>query len=186
MSTVKLIILDRDGVINQDRDDFVKNAAEWVPLPQSLDAIALLTQYGYTIAIATNQSGLGRKLFKMVDLNAMHNKMHRLINQVGGRIEGIWFCPHTNEDRCNCRKPKSGMIEDILERFGAHAEDTILVGDSLRDLEAITQLGGKAILVTTGKGKQTLDQGNLPKGTQVFENLFAVADSLTEHPQEST
>lgn len=179
---MKLIILDRDGVINHDRDDFVKSADEWIPLPESLEAIALLTQAGYTIAIATNQSGIGRKFFKMADLNAMHEKMHHLVNQVGGRIDGIWFCPHTNEDSCNCRKPKTGLIEDILERFGAHAAETILVGDSLRDLEAITRIGGKAILVTTGKGKKTLVAGDLPKGTHVFENLFSVAEYLTEQP----
>lgn len=175
----KLIILDRDGVINKDRDDFVKNAEEWEPLPQSIEAIALLTQVGYQIVIATNQSGIGRKLISMHDLNDMHRKMHRLVTQQGGKINGIWFCSHTDEDKCTCRKPKSGMIEDILMRFEVAAETTIMVGDSLRDLQAIDNVGGKPFLVMTGKGKKTLAAGNLPSGTQIFDNLYAVAEHLS-------
>ncbi|WP_434777504.1 D-glycero-beta-D-manno-heptose 1,7-bisphosphate 7-phosphatase [Neisseria sp. Ec49-e6-T10] len=177
---MKLIILDRDGVINKDRDDFVKSVEEWEPLPQSIEAIALLTQSGYQIAVATNQSGIGRKYFTTHELNQMHRKMHRLVNQQGGRINGVWFCPHKAEDNCLCRKPKAGMIEDIIERFGANAEETILVGDSLRDLQAIAQVGGKPFLVNTGKGKKTLSEGNLPSGTRIFDNLYAVAEHLTE------
>lgn len=152
--TMKLIILDRDGVINQDRDDFVKSVDEWIPIEGSMDAIAFLTQAGYTIAVATNQSGIGRKYFTVQDLTEMHAKMHRLAVQAGGTIDGIWFCPHTAADNCECRKPKPGMIIDIIERFKANAAETWLVGDSLRDLQAIDAAGGKSALVLTGKGKK--------------------------------
>lgn len=177
---MKLVILDRDGVINQDREDFVKNAEEWVALPKSADAVALMNQLGYTVAVATNQSGLGRKIFTMSDLNAMHSKMYRLMQQSGAEISGIWFCPHTAEDGCACRKPKSGMIEDILARFGAKVTETFMVGDSLRDLQAIDALGGKPVLVLTGKGKKTLSQqeDELPAHTIICEDLWAFAQTL--------
>lgn len=141
---MKLIILDRDGVINHDRDDFVKSVDEWIPIEGSMDAIAFLTQADYTLAVATNQSGIGRKYYGIQELNEMHNKMHRLVQQAGGQIDGIWFCPHTAADECNCRKPKPGMVEDIIARFNARAEDVYMVGDSLRDLQAIAAVGGKA------------------------------------------
>lgn len=171
---MKLIILDRDGVINRDRDDFVKSVDEWIPIEGSMDAVAFLTQAGCTVAVATNQSGIGRKYFTVQDLTEMHAKMHRLVRQAGGEINGIWFCPHTNADNCNCRKPKPGMIEDILERFNAQASETWLVGDSLRDLQAIDAVGGKPALVLTGKGKKTLSQHGheLPEHTQVFDTLL--------------
>ena len=136
---MKLIILDRDGVINQDRDDFVKSADEWLPIDGSMDAIAFLTQAGYTLAVATNQSGIARQYFTMQTLNEMHSKMHKLVRQAGGEISGIWYCPHLADHQCDCRKPKSGMILDILQRFNAEASETWLVGDSLRDLQAIAK-----------------------------------------------
>ena len=179
---MKLIILDRDGVINQDRDDFVKSADEWVALEGSMDAVAFLTQAGCTVAVATNQSGIGRKYFTVQTLNEMHAKMHRLAVQAGGVIDGIWFCPHTDADGCNCRKPKPGMIEDIIERFAADPAETWLVGDSLRDLQAIAAVGGKAALVLTGKGKKTLAQHEheLPENTQVFDNLLAFSQYIMQ------
>lgn len=155
---MKLIILDRDGVINHDRDDFVKSADEWIPLTGSLDAIAFLTQAGYTIAVATNQSGIGRGLFTMQELSEMHQKMHKLVQQAGGQIDGIWFCPHTAASQCQCRKPEPGMVLDIINRFSAKANEVYMVGDSLRDLQAIAAAGGKPILVRTGKGQKTLSQ----------------------------
>ena len=177
---MKLIILDRDGVINKDRENYVKSVDEWEPLPQSIEAIALLSQSGYQIAIATNQSGLSRKLYSMHTMNEIHQKLHRLVNLQGGKISGIWFCPHTDADRCLCRKPKPGMIEDILSRFDiTSASDVIMVGDSLRDLEAIAAVGGKPFLVKTGNGKKTLATGDLPSGTQIFDDLFAVAEHLS-------
>ncbi|MCS4534151.1 D-glycero-beta-D-manno-heptose 1,7-bisphosphate 7-phosphatase [Neisseria montereyensis] len=185
---MKLIILDRDGVINQDRDDFVKSVDEWVPLNGSMDAIAFLTEAGYTVAVATNQSGIGRKLFTMQDLTEMHNKMHRLVLQAGGRIEGIWFCPHMADDHCECRKPKPGMIIDILDRFKADAASTWLVGDSLRDLQAIAAVGGKPALVLTGKGKKTLAQhgDDLPENTQIFNDLLDFSQYLMRQETQQT
>ncbi|UOO82544.1 D-glycero-beta-D-manno-heptose 1,7-bisphosphate 7-phosphatase [Uruburuella testudinis] len=179
---MKLIILDRDGVINHDRDDFVKSADEWVPIEGSMDAIAFLAEAGYTLAVATNQSGIGRKYFTMQDLTEMHNKMHKLVQQAGGVIDGIWFCPHTADSDCDCRKPKPGMVKDIIERFNAEAADTWMVGDSLRDLQAVAAVGGKPVLVLTGKGSKTLaaEGEQLPENTQVFDNLLAFSQYLTQ------
>ena len=155
---MKLIILDRDGVINHDSDQFIKSPEEWQPIDGSLDAIAFLTQAGYTIAVATNQSGIARGYFNVQTLNEMHAKMHKLVRQAGGEISGVWFCPHTADSQCDCRKPKPGMVLDILDRFQAQAAETYLVGDSLRDLQAIAGAGGKPILVRTGKGMKTLEK----------------------------
>jgi D-glycero-D-manno-heptose 1,7-bisphosphate phosphatase len=175
---MKLVILDRDGVINHDRDDFVKNTLEWVPLDKSLEAVANLTQAGWHVVVATNQSGIGRGLFDVHALNAMHEKMHRLINQAGGRIDAVFICPHTANDKCSCRKPLPGMVHDIAERFNVRLEGLPLIGDSLRDLEAIAAVGGQPMLVRTGKGEKTLAAGNLPPGTLVFDNLFEAATHL--------
>lgn len=187
MKNMKLIILDRDGVINHDRDDFVKNPDEWQPIDGSLDGIALLTEAGYTLAVATNQSGIARGYFTVQTLNEMHSKMHKLVQQAGGEISGIWFCPHTNDHQCDCRKPKSGMIIDILDRFQAAAHETYLVGDSLRDLQAIDSVGGKSVLVRTGKGEKTLanQSDKLPKNTLIFNDLLEFAKFLTQEEMES-
>ncbi|MDD2929853.1 MAG: D-glycero-beta-D-manno-heptose 1,7-bisphosphate 7-phosphatase, partial [Sideroxydans sp.] len=131
---MKLIILDRDGVINYDSDQFIKSPDEWKPIPGSLEAIARLNQEGYRVVVATNQSGIGRGLFDMPTLNAIHDKMHKSLAQVGGRIDAIFFCPHTNEADCSCRKPKSGMMLEISARYGIGLAGVPAVGDSLRDL----------------------------------------------------
>ncbi len=185
---MKLIILDRDGVINHDRDDFVKTPDEWQPIAGSMDAIAFLTQAGYTLAVATNQSGIGRKYFTMQTLNEMHSKMHRLVHQAGGEISGIWYCPHLAEHQCDCRKPKSGMIWDILQRFNANASDTWLVGDSLRDLQAIANVGGKPVLVRTGKGMKTLekDADKLPVNTLIFDDLLAFSQFVMQQEKDAS
>ena len=175
---MKLVILDRDGVINEDRDDFVKNTIEWQPLPRSMEAIANLTQAGWRVVVATNQSGLARGLFDMHALNAMHEKMHRLAAQAGGRIDAVVFCPHGPKDGCHCRKPKPGMIQEVAERFNVKLNELPLVGDSLRDLQAIAAVGGQPILVRSGKGEKTLEQGDLPAGTLVFDDLYAAAEHL--------
>ncbi len=182
---MRLIILDRDGVINHDSDEFVKSPDEWLPIKGSMDAIAFLTQAGYTIAVATNQSGIARGYFTVQTLNEMHAKMHRLVKQAGGEIRGIWFCPHLASHECGCRKPKAGMILDILDRFQACAAETYLVGDSLRDLQAIDKVGGKAVLVRTGKGLKTLEQDSdkLPDNTQIFDDLLAFAQYLVKPNQ---
>jgi len=175
---MKLIILDRDGVINFDSDQFIKSPDEWRPIPGSLEAIARLNQAGYRIAVATNQSGIGRGLFDMPTLNAIHDKMHKSLAQVGGRVDAIFFCPHTNESNCECRKPKSGMIEEIAIRFGVSLKGVPAVGDSLRDLEAAGRLGAQPYLVLTGKGEKTQAKGGLPEGTLTYPDLASVVSSL--------
>ena len=184
---MKLIILDRDGVLNHDREDFVKSADEWLPIEGSMDAVAFLKQAGYTVVVATNQSGIGRRYFTMQALNDMHDKLHRLTREAGGSIDGIWFCPHTDAARCHCRKPKPGMVEDILDRFNISAKGVYMVGDSLRDLQAIDTAGGLPILVLTGKGKKTPAAGGLPESTQVFDDLLSFAKYLNQpQPQQDT
>ena len=175
---MKLIILDRDGVINFDSDQFIKNPEEWKPIPGSLEAIARLCQSDYRVVVATNQSGIGRGLFDMTTLNAIHDKMHKACALLGGRIDAVFFCPHTAESNCACRKPKSGMIEEIAERYNTDLLGVPAVGDSLRDLEAATGMGAQPFLVLTGKGSKTQAQGGLPEGTQIFPDLAAVVSHL--------
>ena len=168
---MKLVVLDRDGVINFDSVHFIKSTNEWIPIPGSLEAIALLNQSGYRVALATNQSGISRGLFDMATLNAIHDKMHRALAQLGGRIDALFYCPHSADDNCTCRKPKPGMMEEIGKRFGQDLKGVAIVGDALRDLQAGAVLGMQPILVRTGKGEETLAAGGLPEGTLVFANL---------------
>jgi D-glycero-D-manno-heptose 1,7-bisphosphate phosphatase len=174
-TTRKLVILDRDGVINVDSDAFIKSPDEWVAIPGSLEAIARLNQAGYRVAVASNQSGIGRGLFDMAALNAMHAKMHRQAAAVGGRIDAVFFCPHTAQDHCECRKPQPGMLKMIAERFEIVPADTPVVGDSLRDLQAGAALGFPTHLVRSGKGEKTLAAGGLPEGTKVHDDLRSFA-----------
>jgi len=175
---MKLIILDRDGVINLDSDQFIKNPAEWQPIPGSLEAIARLNQADYRVVVATNQSGIGRGLFDMPTLNAIHDKMHKACALVGGHIDAVFFCPHTAESRCDCRKPNPGMLEEIAARYNTNLAGVPVVGDSLRDLQSAVALGATPYLVLTGKGVKTQAKGGLPEGTLVFANLAAVAAAL--------
>jgi D-glycero-D-manno-heptose 1,7-bisphosphate phosphatase len=172
-SIKKLVILDRDGVINIDSDAFIKSPEEWVAIPGSLEAIARLNHAGYRVVVASNQSGIGRGLFDMAALNAMHVKMQRAAAAVGGRIDAVFFCPHTAEDECECRKPKPGLLKTIVERYEIDPSTTPVVGDSLRDLQAGAALGFPTHLVLTGKGNKTLALGDLPEGTRVHEDLKA-------------
>ncbi|CAG9174621.1 D-glycero-beta-D-manno-heptose 1,7-bisphosphate 7-phosphatase [Cupriavidus respiraculi] len=175
----KFVILDRDGVINLDSDHFIKTPDEWIPIAGSLEAIASLNQAGYRVVVASNQSGIGRGLFEMSALNAMHEKMYKALANLGGRVDAIFFCPHTAADGCDCRKPKSGLLEQASERFGIELKDVPIVGDSLRDLEAGVALGCSPHLVLTGKGTRTLQKGGLPAGTRVHDDLRAFARWLT-------
>lgn len=175
---MKLVILDRDGVINQDSDQFIKSPEEWKALPGSLEAIARLSQAGYRVVVATNQSGVGRGLFDMSVLNAIHDKMCKAVAQAGGRIDAIFFCPHAADANCDCRKPKSGMIEQIAARYNMSLEGVPAIGDSLRDLEACARLGAQPILVLTGKGAKTRAKGGLPEGTLIYPDLAAAAATL--------
>jgi D-glycero-D-manno-heptose 1,7-bisphosphate phosphatase len=175
---MQLIILDRDGVINFDSDQFIKNPEEWKPIPGSLEAIARLNQAGYRVVVATNQSGIGRGLFDMAMLNAIHDKMHKACALVGARIDAVFFCPHTAESRCNCRKPRTGMLDEIAARYNIGLAGVPAVGDSLRDLQSAAAMGAQPYLVLTGKGFKTQAAGGLPEGTQVFANLAVLAATL--------
>jgi D-glycero-D-manno-heptose 1,7-bisphosphate phosphatase len=180
---MKLVILDRDGTINEDRDDYVKSPDEWVPLPGSLEAIARLNHAGWHVVVATNQSGLGRGLFEMSTLNAMHLKMNHLLAQQGGRIDAVFFCPHAPEDNCRCRKPLPGLFEQIGLRYGIDLTQVNAVGDTLRDLQAASAVGCKPHLVRTGKSAELEDGGlhylteQVP-GLQVHADLAAFTDAL--------
>lgn len=175
---MKLIILDRDGVINLDSDHFIKTPEEWKPIDGSLEAIARLNQAGYRVVVATNQSGVGRGLFDMAMLNAIHAKMHKAVASVGGRIDAVFYCPHAAETKCACRKPQAGMYLEIAERFDISVVNVLTVGDSLRDLQAAVAVGASPILVLTGKGNKTLAAGDLPENTQVFADLSRAIDRV--------
>ena len=180
---MKLIILDRDGVINLDSASFIKSPAEWKPIPGSVEAIARLHQAGWRVVVATNQSGVGRNLFDMDTLNAIHHKMHEAVNLAGGRIDAIFYCPHTADANCECRKPKPGMFLRIASCFNANLSGVPAVGDSLRDLQAAAAGGAAPILVLTGKGGKTQEDGGLPEGTVVYPDLAAVAGHLLENDE---
>lgn len=179
---MKLAILDRDGVINFDSDQYIKSPAEWRPIPGSIEAIARLNQSGYRIAVATNQAGIGRGLFDMATLNAINDKMMEMVFRQGGRIDALFFCPHTALEQCGCRKPRTGMFEEIAARFHTDLKGVPVVGDSLKDLQAAEQVGAQPILVLTGKGKKTREAGGLPKKTIVFDSLADAARHLVQHP----
>ncbi|TAN46988.1 MAG: D-glycero-beta-D-manno-heptose 1,7-bisphosphate 7-phosphatase [Methylococcaceae bacterium] len=171
------IILDRDGVINQDSDNFIKSPAEWNPLPRSIEAMALLNRHGFRIAVLTNQSGIARGYFDLATLAAMHDKLHRLLQQAGGRVERIYVCPHGPDDGCACRKPKPGLFQQFAADTGADLRDLPAIGDSYRDLQAAAAVGCQPILVKTGKGRRTLAQHpHLPY--PVYEDLYDAAQHL--------
>ncbi|HEY8711139.1 MAG TPA: D-glycero-beta-D-manno-heptose 1,7-bisphosphate 7-phosphatase [Burkholderiaceae bacterium] len=180
---MKLIILDRDGTINEDREDYVKSPDEWVPIPGALEAIARLNQAGWHTVVATNQSGLGRGTFDMATLNAMHVKMNQLLAKQGGRIDAVFFCPHAPDEDCLCRKPLPGLIEQIGERFGVALSEVPVVGDTLRDLQAGAAVGCPPHLVRTGKAAH-LNASQIEAlcaqvpGTQVHADLTAFAEHL--------
>src|SRR6266567_1758987 len=174
----KLIVLDRDGVINYDSDQFIKSPDEWRPIPGSLEAISRLNHAGFRVVVATNQSGLGRGLFDMATLIAIHEKMHKALSQVGGRIDALFYCPHTADSACQCRKPKPGMPNDIGQRFGIDLTGVTCVGDSVRDLQCAAAVEAQPILVLSGKGEKTLREGNFPKDTVIFPDLAFVATAL--------
>lgn len=177
---MKLAIIDRDGVINHDSDAYIKSPDEWVPIPGSLEAIARLSQAGWRVVVATNQSGLARGLYSVETLNAIHAKLRYELAQVGGQVDAIFICPHGPDDGCECRKPKSGMFLDIAKRYDISMQNVPAVGDSWRDLQAAANVGCATWLVLTGNGRKTWDKGDLPSGTQVRENLAEVVDAWLE------
>ena len=174
----KLIVLDRDGVINYDSDDYVKSVDEWIPLPGSMEALAKLTQAGFKVAIATNQSGISRGYFTVATLDAMHQKMLTLASEAGAKIDYIAYCPHGPDDNCDCRKPLPGLIHQIEKALNMSAEGCYMVGDSLRDLQAGQAAGLVPALVLTGKGQRTLDKKNGLHGIDVFDDLNSFVDHL--------
>ncbi len=178
MTMSKLIILDRDGVINEDSDNYIKSVKEWIPIPGSIEAIARLSKAGYIIAIATNQSGLARGYFSENELMAMHDKLTKLVEAAGGEIATIQYCPHHPDQNCTCRKPKPGMITTILNDMDRPASDAWMIGDSLKDLQAGKAAGCSTALVKTGKGLKTLTRGEGLQNTYVFENLSEFCDQL--------
>lgn len=178
---MKLIILDRDGVINQDSEQFIKNPDEWIALPGSLEAIARLNQADYRVVVATNQSGIARGLFDMNTLNAIHQKMIERAQLVGAELDAIFFCPHVREEHCDCRKPQPGMFNEIAKRFDMNLRGVPTVGDSLRDLQAGYAVGCQPYLVLTGKGKKTKETGGLPPNTLIFANLAQAVEHILAH-----
>lgn len=174
---MKLVIIDRDGTINHEREDYVKSPEEWVPLPGSLEAIARLNHAGWHVVVATNQSGIGRGLFDMVALNAMHAKMNQMLTKVGGRVDAVFFCPHTPEDQCGCRKPMPGLFEMIGQRFGCDLVGVPMVGDLPRDVLAAQSVGCEPHLVRTGQAA-TMDDAEL-------QDLRRRVPDLTIHPDLS-
>jgi D-glycero-D-manno-heptose 1,7-bisphosphate phosphatase len=175
----RLVILDRDGVINHDSREFVKSADEWLPLDGSIEAIAALSRAGFVIAVASNQSGLARGLFDTRALAAMHKKLHDLVAAAGGRVDHIAICPHGPDDDCDCRKPRPGLLHQIGTRFDTSLAGTPVVGDSLRDIQAAASVDARPILVRTGNGKNT--EGILPpdlSSIEVYDDLSAAVTAL--------
>lgn len=180
MMEKSVIVLDRDGVINEDRDDYVRSADQWVPIPGSLEAIAALNRAGFRIVVVTNQSGLARGFFDIRGLNQMHRKLHEAVGRGGGRIEMVAFCPHLPGDDCDCRKPRTGLLKEVEARIGERLQGCMLVGDSSSDVAAARSAGMVPVLVKTGKGRRTLAnmQGGLD-GVVVRDCLEVLASELT-------
>ncbi len=180
---MKLVVLDRDGVINYDSEEYIKSAREWEPIPGSLEAIARLNNAGVTVAVATNQSAIARGLCDLDDLNAIHQTLRSRLNAVGGRVEVIAFCQHAPGQNCDCRKPKAGLLKEIRRRTGISLSDAPVIGDSRRDLDAAASVGARPILVRTGQGEET--ERNLPPALAaeiaIFDDLAAAVDGLLEH-----
>ena len=171
------VLLDRDGVINYDSDDFIKTADEWIPSPNSLEAIALLNQHDYKVAIITNQSGLSRGYYNEDTLAEIHNKMYLLTKEKGGEIDSIYYCPHGPDDNCKCRKPMPGLLTEFAAEKNRSLSDIYFVGDKLADMQAAVSAGAKPILVKTGKGEKTLNN-NPGLNYPVFENLYDAAEFI--------
>jgi len=182
---MKLCILDRDGTINADSDDYVKSPQEWQPLPGALEGIARLNHAGWHVVIATNQSGLGRGLFDVASLNAMHAKLHTMLAAVGGRVDAIFYCPHAPTEVCRCRKPEPGLFEQISERYGMDLRGLPVVGDTVRDLQAGVAVGCAPHLVLTGKSFHLRGAPlppDFPRNTRSHIDLGAFAEFMVTQP----
>jgi D-glycero-D-manno-heptose 1,7-bisphosphate phosphatase len=175
---MKLIILDRDGVINEDSAAYIKHPDEWIPIPGSLQAIARLHQAGWKVAIASNQSGLARGYFDTTTLTAIHQKMRKALASLGGSIDALFICPHGPDQGCTCRKPLPGLFHDIARRYDLTLEGVPAVGDSMRDLQASAAAGCTPWLVQTGNGAKTIEQAHLPVGTRFAADLADAVDQI--------
>ncbi len=175
---MRLVVLDRDGVINHESEAYIKSPDEWIPIPGSLEAIARLNQGGFNVVVATNQAGVGRGLFDLAALTEIHAKMTASLAKVGGHLDGIFFCPHRPEENCGCRKPAPGLFQQIAERFHISLSGAPVIGDSLRDIEAAETVGARPILVRTGYGEEALRQLIDQSRAEVFANLAQVVDYL--------
>lgn len=173
-----LIILDRDGVINEDSDEYIKSPQEWLPIAGSLVAIVQLNRAGHTVVVATNQSGVGRGYYSLETLNNIHQKMRDELAKLGGHIDAIFFCPHTPEENCDCRKPKPGLFQQIGKKYNTDFKDALAIGDSRRDILAAQAVGCKSVLVKTGKGKRELEKYPDLNNLEVYENLTEVVASI--------
>lgn len=177
---MQLIILDRDGVINEDSDEYIKSPTEWQPIRGSLEAIAQLHRAGWRVVVATNQSGIARKLFNLDTLNRIHETMHRRVIEAGGLIDAVFFCPHGPDDDCDCRKPKPGMLYDIARRLRIDLRGVPAIGDSLRDIQAAETAGATPLLVKTGKGFGTASNAELDPAVAVFDDLYSAVNHLLD------
>lgn len=177
---MKLVILDRDGVINEDSDAYIKSPDEWVPIPGSLDAIAQLNRADYRVVVSSNQSGIARGLFDLTTLNRINNKMCQAVINSGGSLDAVFFCPHGPDDGCECRKPRPGLLQDIARRLQTDLQSVPVIGDSMRDLESARAVGARPILVRTGKG--ALTESRLGNGSDipVFDDLQQAVQSLLD------
>ncbi len=179
---MKLIVLDRDGVINHDSDAYIKSPEEWLPIEGSLEAISRLNHSGYTVVVASNQSGLARGYFDIETLSAMHKKMDDMLSKIGGRVDAIFYCPHGPDDGCDCRKPKPGMLLEIGQRFNVSLKDVIFIGDSVADINAASNANAKAILVRTGKGlkAEKIIQADSKASIPVFDDLATAVTAILQ------
>ena len=178
---MKVVILDRDGVINEDSDDYIKSPDEWIPIPGSLEAISRLNRAGYRVFILTNQSGVGRGLFDIETLHAIHQKLITELHKLGGRVDAILYCPHAPDAGCSCRKPEPGLFKEVEKRIQQDLIGTFAIGDSYRDLQAAETAKATPILVLTGKGNKTyMGYKEQLKGIPCYENLSAAVDALLE------
>ena len=175
---MKLVVLDRDGVINESRDEVIKTADDFIPLEGSYEAISALCQHDYRVVVITNQSGIARGLITIDEVNAVHERMQQAVASHGGRIDAILLCPHKPDDDCACRKPRPGMLHDLMERLGIELNGVPLVGDSLRDLQTAMVVGATPVLVKTGHGERTLEENKHLDNVEVYENLFEFAEKL--------
>jgi len=178
LAQLQVVILDRDGVINQDSPDYIKTPDEWNALPGSLAAIAKLSEAGFTLGIATNQSGVGRGLFSIDTLWVIHQKMLAQILDAGGYVTRIFFCLHTPDDNCDCRKPKPGLLYQAAELFACGFNNMVVIGDSERDLQAARAVGARAILVRTGNGTATEKALAEDDELEVYDDLAAAVNAL--------